>query len=53
MYRVLKPGGTTIIVSEIDIAEFVKNAGFITKAQYLQRVHKSLTRKITVLQKTE
>ncbi|NYT18784.1 MAG: methyltransferase domain-containing protein [Methanosarcinales archaeon] len=53
MYRVLKPGGTAIIVSEIDIAEFVKDAGFVTKAQYLQRVHKSLTRKITVLQKTE
>jgi len=51
MFRVLKPGKLAIIVSEIDVTELVEKAGFTIKDRYLQRVHKSLTRKITVLQK--
>lgn len=51
MYRVLKTGKRAIIVSEIDVTDFVEKAGFTIKDRYLQRVHKSLTRKITVLQK--
>ncbi|ABE52527.1 TRM11 family SAM-dependent methyltransferase [Methanococcoides burtonii] len=51
MFRVLKPGKLAIIVSEIDVTELVEKVGFTIKDRFLQRVHKSLTRKITVLQK--
>jgi tRNA G10 N-methylase Trm11 len=35
----------------MDIEKFAENAGFEISAIYKQRVHRSLTRTITVLQK--
>ncbi len=53
MFRVLKPGKNAVVVSEIGVESFAKNAGFEIKNIYKQRVHKSLTRTITVLSKNE
>lgn len=51
MFRVLKSGKKAVVVSEIEVENFAENAGFVIKNVYKQRVHKSLTRTITVLNK--
>lgn len=51
MYRLLREGKLAVVVSEIDITEFAKAAGFRIIDEYSQRVHRSLTRRITLLQK--
>lgn len=53
MYRLLRKGKLAIVVSELDITEFAKNAGFKIFDEYRQRVHRSLTRRITVLYKEQ
>ncbi|HEX7628623.1 MAG TPA: methyltransferase domain-containing protein, partial [Candidatus Methanoperedens sp.] len=52
IHRVLKNGKRLIIVSERPIETLVKDAGFKVIATHLQRVHKSLTRRILVLEKS-
>ncbi|WNY23755.1 hypothetical protein MmiHf6_10700 [Methanimicrococcus hongohii] len=51
MFRVLKPGKKAVVVSEIEVEGFAGGAGFEIENIYKQRVHKSLTRTITVLKK--
>ena len=51
--RVLKPGGIAVVVSDKDILEHGKKAGLQVLEIYVQRVHRSLTRTITVFQKDE
>lgn len=51
MYRVLKNGGLAVVVSEQPVEVFARDAGFVMQDQYLQKVHRSLTRIISVFQK--
>ncbi|WNY29421.1 hypothetical protein MmiEs2_16500 [Methanimicrococcus stummii] len=51
MFRVLKIGKKAVVVSEIEVEKFAFDAGFQIENIYKQRVHKSLTRTITVLNK--
>ncbi|MDY0266942.1 MAG: TRM11 family methyltransferase [Methanimicrococcus sp.] len=51
MFRVLKFGKKAVVVSEISVEAFAKDAGFEIEEIYKQRVHRSLTRTITVLKK--
>ncbi|KXS41304.1 MAG: tRNA (guanine10-N2)-dimethyltransferase [Methanohalophilus sp. T328-1] len=51
MYRVLKPSSKAVIVSEMEINRLALDAGFTIVKQYSQRIHRSLTRNITILQK--
>lgn len=51
MFRVLKKGRKAVIVSEIPADEIAQEAGFTVLSEYQQRVHRSLTRNIIVLQK--
>lgn len=51
MYRVLRPGGKAIVVSECYLDKLAVEAGFHVIEVYIQRVHRSLTRRITVLDK--
>ncbi|MDV0446319.1 hypothetical protein MsAg5_01490 [Methanosarcinaceae archaeon Ag5] len=50
-YRILKRNRKAVVVSEIEVEAFAKNAGFDIQKVYKQRVHRSLTRTITVLEK--
>ncbi|AKB46004.1 tRNA-(G10-N2) methyltransferase [Methanosarcina sp. Kolksee] len=49
--RVLKPGGIAVVVSDKAAAEYGEKAGLKVLKIYSQRVHRSLTRTITVFQK--
>jgi tRNA (guanine10-N2)-dimethyltransferase len=51
MHRLLRRGKLAVVVSEMDITEFAKDAGFKIIDEYSQRVHRSLTRRITLLHK--
>lgn len=51
MYRLLRKGKLAVVVSEMDITGFAKDAGFRIIDEYSQRVHRSLTRRITLLYK--
>ncbi|MDF1557552.1 MAG: THUMP domain-containing protein [ANME-2 cluster archaeon] len=51
MHRVLRPGGRLVMVSERPVETWAENAGFKVVGVYTQRVHRSLTRRITVLDK--
>jgi tRNA (guanine10-N2)-dimethyltransferase len=51
MYRVLKKGGIAVVVSEKPVEEFARNAGFLVCGEHLQKVHRSLTRIISVFMK--
>ena len=51
MYRILKQNKKAVVVSEINVEKFAEDAGFKISAIYKQRVHRSLTRTMTVLQK--
>jgi tRNA (guanine10-N2)-dimethyltransferase len=50
--HVLKPGGIAVVVSDKDVLEYGKNARLEVLEIYVQRVHRSLTRTITVFQKS-
>ncbi len=49
--RVLKPGGIAVVVSDKDASEYGKLVGLKVLEIYFQRVHKSLTRRVTIFQK--
>lgn len=49
--RVLKPGGIAIVVSDKAASEYGEKAGLKVLKIYSQRVHRSLTRTITIFQK--
>ncbi|MFA4935597.1 MAG: TRM11 family methyltransferase [Candidatus Methanoperedens sp.] len=51
IFRVLKKGKRAVFVSEREIEGIAKEAGFNVVESHLQRVHKSLTRRISVLEK--
>jgi tRNA (guanine10-N2)-dimethyltransferase len=51
--RVLKPGGVAVVVSDKDVLEYGKKAGLQVLEIYVQRVHRSLTRTITIFQKDQ
>lgn len=51
IHRVLKPGGIAIVVSDKAAAEYGEKAGLKVLNIYAQRVHRSLTRTITIFQK--
>jgi tRNA (guanine10-N2)-dimethyltransferase len=51
MYRVLRPGGRTVVVSEHALEKWALDVGFHVVDVYIQRVHRSLTRRVTVLDK--
>jgi len=51
MYRLLRNEKFAVVVSEMDVSVFAKDAGFKIICEYSQRVHRSLTRRITLLQK--
>ena len=52
IHRVLKKGKRAVFVSERPIEAIAKEAGFKVLETHLQRVHKSLTRRILVLEKS-
>ncbi|MFZ2498103.1 MAG: methyltransferase domain-containing protein [Methanosarcina sp.] len=49
--RVLKPGGIAVVVSDKAALEYGEKAGLKVLEIYVQRVHRSLTRTITIFQK--
>lgn len=49
--RVLKPGGIAVVVSDKASVEYGEKAGLKVLEIYVQRVHRSLTRIITIFQK--
>jgi tRNA (guanine10-N2)-dimethyltransferase len=51
MYRVLKPGRRAIVVSKEPIEKLLTDVGFTVIETHRQRIHRSLTRQITVAQK--
>jgi tRNA (guanine10-N2)-dimethyltransferase len=51
IYRVLKKGKRAVFVSEREIEALAEEAGFRVAEMHIQRVHKSLTRRICVLEK--
>lgn len=51
IYRVLKPGGIAIVVSDKAAFEYGEKAGLRVLEIHAQRVHRSLTRTITIFQK--
>jgi len=51
IHRILRQGKKAVVVSQIPIKKIAGDAGFITIERHRQRVHKSLTRQITVLRK--
>ncbi|MCX9083360.1 MAG: TRM11 family methyltransferase [Candidatus Methanoperedens sp.] len=51
VYRVLKPGRRAVFISERPIEKLVQEAGFEVVELHIQRVHKSLTRRMLVLRK--
>lgn len=53
VYRVLKPGRRAVFISERPIEKLVQEAGFEIIELHMQRVHKSLTRRMLVLRKPE
>jgi tRNA (guanine10-N2)-dimethyltransferase len=51
IYRVLKKGKRAVFISEREIEELATEAGFKVSQTHIQRVHKSLTRRICILEK--
>lgn len=51
IHRVLKNGKRAVFISERKIEDIAEEAGFRVIESHLQRVHKSLTRRISVLEK--
>jgi len=52
VYRVLKNGKRAVFISERPIEKLAEEAGFKILEKHLQRVHKSLTRRILVIEKS-
>lgn len=52
IHRVLKKGKRAVLVSNRSIEDIAKNSGYKIAETHLQRVHKSLTRHISLLEKT-
>ncbi len=52
IHRVLKMGKRAVFISERPIEGFAEDAGFKIVETHIQRVHKSLTRRISVLEKS-
>ncbi len=50
IYRVLKRGGRAAVISDFELSR-ADDAGFAVTGRHAQRVHRSLTRHITVLRK--
>ena len=53
VHRILKRGKRAIFISERPIEDLAEEAGFNVVELHLQRVHKSLTRRILVLEKPD
>ena len=51
IYRILKKGKRAVFISEREIEAMAKKAGFKVAQTHIQRVHKSLTRRICILEK--
>jgi len=51
IHRILRRGKKAVVVSQISIEKIAEDAGFTIAERHRQRVHKSLTRQITVLRK--
>jgi tRNA (guanine10-N2)-dimethyltransferase len=51
-WRVLKPGRIAVVVSDKDVLKYGERAGFRVLVTHTQRVHRSLTRMITIFQKS-
>jgi tRNA (guanine10-N2)-dimethyltransferase len=51
IHRVLKPGCIAVVVSDKDVLKYGEKAGFKVLEIHTQRVHRSLTRMITIFQK--
>ncbi len=51
IYRVLRKGKRAVFISEREIEMLAKDAGFRVSETHVQRVHKSLTRRICILEK--
>ena len=51
IHRVLKTGKRAVFISERQIETIAEDAGFRVVESHLQRVHRSLTRRISVLEK--
>lgn len=51
IHRVLRMGKRAVFISERQIETIAEDAGFMLVESHLQRVHKSLTRRISVLEK--
>jgi len=51
IYRVLKRGKRAVFISEREIEALAKEVGFKVAQTHIQRVHKSLTRRICILEK--
>jgi tRNA (guanine10-N2)-dimethyltransferase len=51
MYRVLKPGKWAVIVSKEPTEKLLTDVGFTVTETHRQRIHRSLTRQITVARK--
>lgn len=51
IFRVLKKGRRAVFISEREINDIAEKAGFSIVETHVQRVHKSLTRHISVLEK--
>jgi len=49
MYRVLKKGKRAVVVSEMQVTDFARAAGFEVVDIFTQKIHGSLTRTFTVL----
>ncbi len=52
IHRVLKMGNRAVFISERQIEVLAEEAGFRVVESHLQRVHRSLTRRISVLEKS-
>jgi tRNA (guanine10-N2)-dimethyltransferase len=51
MYRVLKPGRRAVVVSKEPMEKLLSDVGFTVIETHRQRIHRSLTRQITVARK--
>ncbi len=52
MYRVLKPGRRAVVVSKEPMEKLLTDVGFTVIETHRQRIHRSLTRQITVARKS-
>jgi len=53
IYRVLKPGRYAVVVSKAPMEKLLIDVGFTVIESHRQRIHRSLTRHITVIKKSQ